>query len=237
MLHNWVLFVESHTKIVLGAGLLIVAFVLVNKWETHRHDEAIAAAATTQQALNEQIKKNADLAAQVSASTQAYTQLAAQMAKANAALKAEIASLNQKLAEQQQTDANMTLSELADRWAGLIGMDGPDIIAQGKDTMSVSGQAAHKTVEQLEMVEPLHKEVLDGHAIEDNLNKQITGLNGVNTAQAAQITGLQTQLVKADDACQAKLKVVKPTFFGKVKSALKSFGIGVGVGVALSHKF
>jgi hypothetical protein len=233
---KWLIFIESHTRIVLGIGLLIVVFVLFNKYENHRHDEKVAESAVAQKQLQDAIENNKVLAAQVVAQQVAYNQLAAQVSTQNALIATQIAAFKTKTTQQQKIDANLSLTDLAKRWTSLIGAAETEISTVG-NTLSVSEQASHKTVEQLEMVDPLHQEVLAGHQVEDNLNKQLTGLTTVNTAQAAQITGLNDQIQKADTACKTQLALAKPTFFGKVKSALKSFGIGVGVGVILAHKF
>ena len=234
---NWIHFVEGHVRMVAVAGLLIVGFVLLNKYEGHRHDEAVAAAAVAKQVLDDQVAKNQQLAQQVAASQQAYTQLAAQMSTQNALIATQIAALKDKTAQQQKVDSTLTIAELAARWRTLISSANPQDVQPVGENLSVSGQAGVTTVQNLELVDSLHQEVLAGHTVEDNLNKQLTSCAAVNTTQAAQITGLQTQVKDQDKSCRAQLAAQKPTFFGRIKTALKSFGVGVGVGIALSHRF
>jgi len=234
---NWIHFVEGHVRMVAVAGVLIVGFVLLNKFENHRHDEAVTAAAVAKQVLDDQVAKNQQLAQQVAASQQAYTQLAAQMSTQNALIATQIAALKDKTAQQQKVDSTLTIAELAARWRTLISSANPQDVQPAGENLSVSGQAGVTTVQNLELVDSLHQEVLAGHTVEDNLNKQLTSCAAVNTTQAAQIQGLNDQIKKANDACKAELAVAKPTFFGKVKTALKQVGIGIGIGFALGHRF
>ncbi len=233
MIDSWIKFVKAHETLLIVLPIIAGLLFCINKYENYAHDEAVGKNAVAQQQLQDQITKNQELAAQSAASQQAYAKLAAQVSTQNALIATQIAALKQKTEQQQQIDATLPLAELAKRWAGLISMAEPEIQAVGEN-VSISGQAAHKTVEQLEMVEPLHNEVLAGHKIEDNLTAQLNSCNAVNKAQADQITGMASQIQKADVACQKEISVIKSN---ARKSKFKYLIGGIVGGILMALKF
>ena len=233
MLNTWIIFIKAHERLILILAGLAALLYFGNMWENHRHDEAVANVALTKATLDAQIQKNQQLAQDVATSKLAYDKLAAQVSTQNALIVTQIAAMNQKVQQQQQVDQNLSLADLAIRWRTLINSAQPTDIQPAGSSLSVSEQASHQTVNDLEMVDSLHQEVLAGHKIEDNLTSEVNSCQAVNTAQAAQINGLTVEITDQKKACDAKISLVKAdarkskirwiigSFVGGIVAALK----------------
>lgn len=233
-MNKWILFVEGHTRMILIIGGIGLVLFLGNKYLNYSHDEAVGKNAVAQQQLQDQIAKNQELAAQSAASQQAYVRLAAQVSTQNALIATQIAALKQKTEQQQQIDASLPLGELAKRWLTLINSAAPQDVQVAGNSLSISEQASRTTVQDLEMVDSLHNEVLLGHQKEDGLASQVASCNAVNKAQTDQIAGMASQIQKADTACQAQISVIKSE---ARRSKLKYLVGGIVGGILAALKF
>ena len=204
-------FLLAHKTAAIYLLVIAMAWHLGYRYENLKYAEIAAqnANAAVQQQLQAQVAANQKLAGQTAELQTAYDKLASQITQQNASIKAAIAATNTKVAAQQKTDATLPLDQLAVRWRSLENLMPEDVQLTGADNLSISGQASVRTVQDLESIEPLHQEVMAGHQIEDNLTKQITSLNGVNDAQASQITGLASQIKIAATSCQDQIAVLK----------------------------
>ena len=226
-------FILAHKTAAIYLLVVAMAWHLGYRYENLKYAEIAAqnANAAVQQQLQAQITANQKLAGQTAELQTAYDKLASQITQQNASIKAAIAATNTKVAAQQKTDATLPLDQLAVRWRSLENLMPEDVQLTGADNLSISGQASVRTVQDLESIEPLHQEVMAGHQIEDNLTKQITSLNGVNDAQASQITGLASQIALDKTSCADQIAVLKTQ--QKKKSSLW-FKIGAIAGAVIT---
>jgi len=232
MIEKYLTFIESHWRLVLGLGVLVVVLYLGNRFLDNQHDELVGKNAVAQQQLAEQVKQNQQLAAQVEVQKQEYAKLAAQLQAQNKLLLSAIQSRSQQTTDQQARDATLSQEALALRWSQLISVPFEEIkVDNGR--LSASGQAALKTTQTLEEVAPLQATVKDQTTIIANKDQQLTSLTSLNTGLAAQITGLNKQIVDQNNACTTQVKLIKSN---ARRSKFKYFIGGAVTGAVLVAK-
>ncbi len=231
MLTKWILFIKAHTLLVVGLAAIGVIWHLGAKYEDSRGEKLIEANTLIQHQLQTQVIQNQVLTGQLADQQAAYNILAAKIVAQNAQIDVEMAAKQAQVTKQQQVDATLPLDGLAIRWRSLENLMPSDVAIGGTGTLFVSGQAATKTVEDLEAVGPLHQEVLDGHQINDNLTNQLTTLTSLSASQTKEITGLNEQITLAEKSCQDRIGVVKAQ--QKKKSGFW-FKVGVIAGSVLT---
>lgn len=208
MFDKYLLFIRNHERLILVLSVLAVAGWLGNKLENLIHDRDVSRNAVAQQQLQEQVKANQALAAQVADLQKTYEADRAQWESQNRQLIASIAQRNQQTTNQQQVDASLSLVELAKRWSGLVGVAQDQIQTSGQNLFA-SEQASRATVQQLEEVPTLRANVQDQQTVLANKDSQITSLAGLNAGLTSQVGGLQKQIGDADKACKTQIAVVK----------------------------
>jgi hypothetical protein len=220
---HWVTVIKAHEKLLLA---LILAFTLIhfgNKaYDAYGdHLKSVANADNVKIAQIEQsnAKIEADLLA-LKASVDAKAKVDDQ----------RIATAKNTIIVKQKQDAALPLPELAKHWNTdlLPNVSADSIIPLSNGTLSVSTDAAHATVNELEKVQPLQDQLIA-------TNDKLQGCTSVRAQQDVDIAGLKTvyaaeQHARVDDAKQAKHDA-RTAYFKGLKHGLI---IGVPVGVALT---
>lgn len=215
---SWEAFIKAHERII----LIGVASLLL--W--HLGSNGIAA-----------WKSNKDLAAQAQINQQiAVTdatnkQTLAQLAQMQTQFDATIATLNAKIAQkqlateqQQKIDAQLPLPDLSSRWENLLALSQGSITPQSNGTISVTTDAAHSTVSELEKIPLLTEQVADTQT-------ELKSCQSVSAQKDVTLAGVQkelelTQKGRAEDAKVAKDNERKSFWKGtKFGSALTAVGI------------
>ncbi len=231
MLTKWIIFIKAHTGLIIGLAVIGVIWHLGTKYEDSRGEKLIEANTLIQQQLQTQVIQNRVLTGQLADQQAEYNILAAKMLAQNAQIDAEMSAKSAELSKRQQLDATLPLDGLAIRWRSIENLMPTDVAIGGTGTLFVSGQAATKTVQDLEAVTPLHDEVVQSHQIQDNLTGQLTSLTSVNASQTNEIAGLNSQITLAEKSCQDRIGVVKAQ--QKKKSGFW-FKVGVIAGSVLT---
>ena len=214
LLGHWYTFVKAHEKIIVVAiaGLLLWHFgdKAFDAYTKHLTDQ--------QAAINKQIvdveKTNAALVAKLD---QLKTTVDAQ-AKVS---QAKIVAAKQKLVEAQKIDAALPLPALSKHWEDLLVLTPGSITPEPSGTVSVTTDAAHATVNELEKIEPLTIELAA-------TQEQLAGCTVVRAQQDSVITGLNTNLDLQKQGRAADAKVAADA---QKKSYLKGLKHGIIIGV------
>jgi hypothetical protein len=230
MLTRWIVFIKAHEVLILGLAVIGVVWYLGAKYEDSRGEKLIETNALIQQQLQTQVIQNQVLTGQLADQQAAYNILATKIVTQNAQIDAEMAAKQAQVTKQQQIDATLPLAGLAIRWRLIENLTPPDVIV-ADNNLSISGQAATKTVEDLEGVGPLHQEVLDDRRIQDNLTNQLTTLTSLSTSQTKEIEGLNLQITLAEKSCQDRIGLVK---IQQRKRSGLWFKVGVVLGSVLT---
>jgi hypothetical protein len=229
---EWV-FLKAHEHLLIAVFVLLTSFFVVTKTLNYLDARDTKQAIISEQILAEQKAQNATLAQQLEqakADDQANQEKAA--AQINA-LQAGIQQIQNQLAKQKQSDQTMPLPSLLTRWEDLAGLSQGDLLAT-TGGVSVTESGARKTTEVLENVPALQKELDNEKQIVQNKDSQISSMSKVVGDQSNLITGLNSQIVKADTACKDEIakvkaddrkKITKAALFGAIAGfALKAFG-------------
>ncbi len=233
MLTKWIIFVRAHEFLILGLAVIGVVWHLGAKYEDSRGEKLIEANALIQHQLQTQVIQNQVLTGQLADQQAEYNILAAKMLAQNAQIDVEMAAKQAQVTKQQQLDATLPLDGLAIRWRSIENLMPTDVAIGGTGTLFVSGQAATKTVQDLEAVTPLHDEVMQSHQIQDNLTGQLTTLTSLSASQTKEITGLNSEITLAEKSCQDRIGVVKAqqrkksTFWFKMGSVVGAVLTGI----------
>lgn len=218
---HWVTIVKAHEKLLLALIAAVVLFHFGNKaydaygnYLTHKQTE-------TNQQIAVQESTNAALQKQIDT----LTATVAAQAKID---DAKIAAAKSTLAAAKKTDDALALPDLTAHWADLIASSHAEIQSLTSDTIQVSADAAHKTVDALEEIPALNTQL---NATQDKLS----GCTSVLAVDSQLITGLETSvtLEKAGRAEDAKVAAVNQ------KKAWKrgfKWGYGAGIGTVLALK-
>jgi len=213
MVKHWATFIKAHEKLVIVIGLGALLFHFGEKgltaWENH--DKRIANIA--QQKVDTDTAANKQLATELA-------QLKLEIAAKNLQLEAQIAASKQKLIVQQKIDQNLPLPELSARWVSLLSLPADSITPKSDGTISVTTDAAHTTVNELDKVGPLTEQLLDTQS-------ELKGCTILSAKKDDAITGLNKQLTDEQTARKddQKLAAIK-----QKKSFLRGFKWGAIVG-------
>lgn len=216
---------KQHERIVLVAMLLIFSFFvldkglgIVSRYEVHKAQEATAVLAA------QKAKNDLDLAQAKSMLADYQSALIASTHEI-AALTASQARRNQQVTQQQQDDAHMQPSKLAERWQGLVNDTGIQATSLG---FSLTNSAALATIEKVEQIAPLQQDLADEQAKTKSLQETVDKGNDLIAKGKVVVNGLQLQLTDKDKECTASLNAEKSKArVGK----LKAFGIGYVSGI------
>lgn len=221
---------QRHERIVIVFIVLLAGTWIGQKYLNVRADHDKQEASIAAQQLDEQRAKDAQVVAQVNQLNAQYQSVTAQLSQANAQLAAAISNRNITLQKQQTTDKTLPMPDLGNRWAQLAQIAPTDITAT-QTGISVSDTGARETVDKLETIPVLTSDLQDETTVADNrqaeLSKANTLIGGLNT----QVSGLNTTIKDEESSCKTEVASVKAQ---ARKSKLKTFGYGVGAGVAVA---
>ena len=212
---SWEAFIKAHERIILiGAASLLLWHLGTKGIETYKSNKDLAAQAQ----INQQI-------AAVHADNQ---QTQAQLAQMQTAFNTTVATLNAKIAQKQQVtqqqqkiDSQLPLPDLSNRWASLLSLSPGSINPQSNGTISVTTDAAHVTVNELEKVPQLTEQVADTQVelkkcTDLSAQKDVT-ITGVKTELAGEVKGRTADAQVAKD--NERKSFWKGTKFGAVLTA------------------
>jgi cell division protein FtsL len=218
---------QKHEKLLLGLLLTIVLLFSVNKVVNYMASKADKEATVSAQILSEQKTQNAFLTDQVNQDKAQNQVIQAQATAAILTLQGQIAQLRADLAKKQQADRTMPLTDVTRRISELAGFD-PALINSVNNSVTMTGEAARQTAVTLENVPELKKELDNEKQVVVQQNNEISSLTKTVGDQGSLITGLNSQIVKADKACNDEITKVKDDA-RKSKVKIGVFGIISGI--------
>ena len=221
MLDNYIKFAKAHEKLLLIVLFFGVAGFLGNKYLNASYDAAVAREKSAEQTLQTQKEANDKLAVQNQQAQQQYSALLGQINAQNAKLSAEMLQLSQTLAARQKIDAALPAPELALRHENLLGVSSG--VQSTENGFLVSPPVEIQTVQSLESLPVIKRQLADETTLVSDKDKQIASLGQVVGGQNTEIAGLNIQLTDASKACQAQVAVAR-------KSRWKWFKAGAVVG-------
>jgi uncharacterized protein YhaN len=223
-------YVKLHERLI---GLVLAAAVI---WGVSGKIESVVAKHDKSQETQAQIvanaqqSKDAALAAQAQQQAEQYKELSDKVAAQNAALEQANITLATALAKQQHTDDTMPLPELAQEWTKLVPGMAPNDITFALDPngqITLTDDAAHKTVDQLEQVPVLTQQLANSQAETKNDLSLLTASNAQVATLNTEVSGLRLEITDDKTVCQDQIKVVKAD---AAKSKRRWFLIGVVAG-------
>jgi hypothetical protein len=106
----------------------------------------------------------------------------------------------------------MPLPELAQEWTKLVPGMAPNDITFALDPngqITLTDDAAHKTVDQLEQVPVLTQELSNSKQSEQNTDTLLTASNAQVATLNTEVSGLRLEITDDKAVCQDQIKVVK----------------------------
>src|SRR5882762_3022753 len=230
-------FLKLHERLILIVlGLLVAGFLI---WKYLDHSSAVADKKSLQAdaVLQQQTVINNNLAAQVKSQGDTVTQLVVQVSQENAALLQAIQVRSTANVVQQKVDKTLPLPELATRWENLASLQPADITATSLG-LSISDAGSRATVSALEQLPTLTANLQDSNTIIANKDSQISSMTEFQSTLQTQVTGLNTQIGDATEACKLQVSAIKAEARkSKMKWFLYGLGAGFGGGIAIAVKF
>lgn len=217
---------QKHERLLIVLMLALVSVFAVNKVENVVASRDAARATIAEQALVQQKTIDAQRDAETAAMSTRFQSLVDTLAKQNAALAADVTTRQDALQAQKGTDAHLPPSGLAQRLSSLAAAPSGSVSAVG-ETVVLTQPGAVAVAQTLEEVPVLQANLNDTNQINGNLTKENASCKDLVSAQAAQVSGLKTELVdqvKADKADLAKVKAEAR------KSKLRWFLVGLVTG-------
>ena len=200
---------KQHESIIIVLAVLITFIFCFNKYidyNANKKEEANTVATVAAA----QAKAAADSAKEESESEiKKYQDMVTELEKQNNLLLSTIENDNILLAKQQQRDADLSLPDLSTRWNQLTNI--PDGATVVNDRVSVTSNAAHETVNQLESVPVLKEEVNKGSQILENKENELSEANKVNLDLTQQNKSDILLLAQKDKECNTEVSAIKAT--------------------------
>jgi len=200
-------YLQSHEKLILGVGTLVIVLYLGNRWINSSEVKADEANQRAQAALVEQKKIVDNLTSSLQDAQKRSDAVVTQSAMQVFNLQQEIASLRNSLALEQEAIRTKPISAIASDWNQLIQI--PDGVTNTSIGITVSEAAARATLSTLVEVPVLQKTV-------DNQSKELASKDLALSAQAATIkasddlvSGLRVQIVDGQTACTKQVALEK----------------------------
>lgn len=199
LLPNWahtvINLVKAHERLVIVGISALVLLHFVDQGYTALKAYEKSKAGLAQQELNIKASQSATIQQQLA-------QMQAENAANTARLEAEIAASKTKEKIQQEIDAKLPLPELRDRWTTLIVANPGAITSNSNGTITVTGDAAHATVNELDKVAPLTDQLVD-------TQQQLAGCNKVSAEKDVAFTAKSAELDASTKARAADAVVAK----------------------------
>jgi uncharacterized protein YlxW (UPF0749 family) len=203
-------YVKLHERLI---GLVLAAAVI---WGVSGKIESVVAKHDKSQETQAQIvanaqqSKDAALATQAAQQAEQYKELSDKVAAQNAALEQANITLATALAKQQHTDDTMPLPELAQEWTKLVPGMAPNDITFALDPngqITLTDDAAHKTVDQLEQVPVLTQQLSNTKGQLENVDSLLGASQKQVVTLDQEVSGLNLQLVDNQKVCTEQLKM------------------------------
>jgi hypothetical protein len=206
-LKSGVTWIQKHERVILLALILGTLLFLGNRWINYSADKTHTAATIAVQQLTEQKALNEQIRQQVQQSQTEYQQLVQLMTQENAQLAQAVSSRNTVLVKQQESDKQMPLPNLAKRWQELV-PEATDMAATATG-VNLGYDGALATVLQLEQVPVLQGNLKDTQTQCANTQAALNKADGLIGTLNDQVTGLNKEAVKQENACKAEIADVK----------------------------
>lgn len=192
--------------------LIIFFFCLLTiGWLGNKYLDLSAAKkdAQLQAAVNQvtQVKQQYDqLTKQSSTDINKYQQMLDLLQKQNVSLIATIQSEGNALKVQQSKDEVLPITDLVSRWNDLIGSKG---VTDSAESVSVTPEAAHITVSQLESVPVMKDQIEKGTIVVQNGEALLNQAQSVNNDLTKQLSSATLLQASKDKECADKVSAVK----------------------------
>ena len=199
---NWL---QRHERLIIVLCVLAVSAYCFNKYldiSIKNSDSKVQAA--TSAVTQAQADANAEKK-ETQAEVQKYQDLVQQLENQNKVLLSTIQNDRILLESQQKKDQDMSLVQLATRWNQLIDSAG---VQAELDSMTISSEAAHTTVSQLESVPVLQEEVTKGSQLLENKENELSEANKVNLDLTNQNKSDILLLASKDKQCAAEKSAI-----------------------------
>jgi uncharacterized protein YlxW (UPF0749 family) len=202
-------FAKAHEFLLIAALAAFVLLGITGKVQDviAAHDQRVYDAA--QAARQAQTAANAELAKQAAQRADDYKQVVQQVLDANRKLEDDNRRLLSELAKRQADDAKLPPPQLAARIETLANIPTGSITPQPGETFSVTQPGVVGIAQTLEKVPALEGQLSNANAEKANTEKQLASQSALVTALNVQVTGLQSEIKKADTECKAEVKSVK----------------------------
>ena len=210
MIETYIKFIKAHETIL---GLVLAAAIIwgvSGKVENIMYHHDNAAESQAQIVATAQAQKDAALATQAAQQAEQYKELSDKVAAQNAALEQANITLATALAKQQHTDDTMPLPELAQEWTKLVPGMAPNGITFALDPngqITLTDDAAHKTVDQLEQVPVLTQQLSNTKGQLENVDSLLGASQKQVVTLDQEVSGLNLQLVDNQKVCTEQLKM------------------------------
>jgi hypothetical protein len=212
---HWATFVAAHEKMFIIIAFAFLSFYFGNAglkaWEAHDQRNATIA--------QQKVTADATLTAK---DEQQLSELKAQVAIATLEAEAAKAAAHANSVKHIIIDKTLPPQPLADRWTSLATLQPGDVKPNPDQTFTVSNQAAHTTVEQLEKIPDLTTAL-------GQTNVELQGCKTEEAKAESNITDLKKQFT---DEHAARVEDAKLAAVKQKKSWLRGFKWGFVAGVA-----
>jgi len=220
---------KQHETIILIVLFILSGLFVGSKILNHIEAKDQRAYNSAQQALNLTQAQNQQLAQQMEKTAEQYKELVTELNANNTRLIQNIQVRDQQTKQQQIVDQTLPLTDIAKRWVELAVLV-PGDVQNINGSLAVSDAGARKTVQQLELISDLTKDLEDGKILLADKDKQISAQDGVVAGLNKEIGGLNHQIKDQDASCKADIASINAK---ARKGKLNWFLRGAGVGGAI----
>lgn len=199
-------YVKAHERLILACIAALLLWFAVGKVESVIAAHDLANLTAEKAVLAAQQTKDAATAQLAQQQAVDFAAMTAQTKQQNAALEQANAALVAALSVQQKKDTVMTIPDLSTRWGQLVPGAGLSFV---NSQLTISDAGAHATVNELEKVPVLTKE-LDAAKVEKvNVDALLLASTGQVATLNTLVAGKTLELKDADKVCDGRIKVVK----------------------------
>lgn len=226
---NKISWLKTHETLIISVLLIVLTGFVLNKYLDISAKEVDNKVQVAQSQLAQQKQADQQLLQTAQSSLVTYQATLAAKDKQIDSLLSAISNRNQVLTTQQATDKILPPSQLASRWARLIGNSGVQSTQSG---FEVTDDAAIATTVQLEQIPILTANLNDEKSIVTDKQAELDSANKVITEGKETVTGLQKQITDGQQASAGQLKACQ---VNARKGKFKWFGIGFVSGFIAGH--
>ena len=202
MLDRYVTWIKTHERLLLVIVVSIVIYTIYSKYTSHEIEKLTLKKGADDQALVQAKAAQAQAEINAQAAQARSDQATAQAAHTIQLLETAIQQRDSALTSRQKSEASMTSSDLAGRWALLEGLPQADFKSDPSGGLIASRTAVVKTVQDLEQVPVLTADLADRTKERDQRDGQIKVLNELVTAYKNDIAADKVTLAKQQEDCK-----------------------------------